>query len=229
MSSLRVLYDHTISHTKVVISVLDKDKREHHVVVPVPKSYEAALAIAFDQLGEYIPNFKPGSLLMEGAYFEYGLKSITGTAVWAKLPPEFWNEIVKDGDQLRICVASPRIRTVMPAAGWSQSTFVDPNSGPIKRMARFVQLVHKPSKNRGYIRIGRTALVPEPKTYKIAKDIACSTFYQGRHMKAMELYVKLRDNWEEVRGGTSSQDWKYLMESSGAQDVEIAVWGTNKK
>ncbi|KAF8890273.1 hypothetical protein CPB84DRAFT_1749111 [Gymnopilus junonius] len=99
---LRRLYDDTIPPRKILISVPDNEQKEHHLVVPIPNSYDAALAIAFDQLGEYF--LKEAKLLLEAAYLEYGMKSIDGSPVWAKLPPEFWKEIVKDGDHLKLCV-----------------------------------------------------------------------------------------------------------------------------
>lgn len=34
------------------------------------------------------------------------MRSPTGDVAWAKLPPEFWKEIIKDGDHLKLCQAT---------------------------------------------------------------------------------------------------------------------------
>ena len=44
LPNLRKLYDDVIPSGRVIISVTDNDRKEHHVVVPIPKSYEARLA-----------------------------------------------------------------------------------------------------------------------------------------------------------------------------------------
>ena len=59
------------------------------------------MTIVLDQLGEHIPMSGRTSLL-EGAYFSYWMRSPDGGAIWAKLPPEFWKELVKDGDMLTL-------------------------------------------------------------------------------------------------------------------------------
>ena len=56
---------------------------------------QAAMTIVFDQLGGHIPT-SGGASLLEGAYFQYWMRSPEGGVIWAKLPPEFWKELVKD-------------------------------------------------------------------------------------------------------------------------------------
>ncbi|KAF8968610.1 hypothetical protein BDZ97DRAFT_1799286 [Flammula alnicola] len=100
---LRKLYDEVLPTGKVLITVTDVGGKDHHVLVPIPKSYEAAIAIAIDQLGTYMPtNLNGGISPMEGAYFEYWVRSPGGDVVWARFPTEFWKETVKDGDQLKL-------------------------------------------------------------------------------------------------------------------------------
>ena len=59
------------------------------------------MTIVFDQLGGHIP-MSGGASLLEGAYFQYWMRSPAGGVIWAKLPPEFWKELVKDGDLLKL-------------------------------------------------------------------------------------------------------------------------------
>jgi hypothetical protein len=42
----------------------------------------------------------------EGGYFQYWMRSPGGDVIWAKLAPEFWKEILKDGDQLKLSFPS---------------------------------------------------------------------------------------------------------------------------
>ena len=59
------------------------------------------MTIVFDQLGGHIPT-SGGASLLEGAYFQYWMRSPEGGVIWAKLPPEFWKELVKDGGLLKL-------------------------------------------------------------------------------------------------------------------------------
>jgi hypothetical protein len=41
--SLRKLYDDVMPSGRVILTVTDKDLKEHHAVVPIPKSYDVRL------------------------------------------------------------------------------------------------------------------------------------------------------------------------------------------
>jgi hypothetical protein len=160
MKDLRKLYD-LLPAGKVLISVTDEDRVDHHILVPIPNSHEAAKVIAFDTLCK-------GSLLQD-AYFTYGMRCASGHVMWPTLPPEFWNEIVKDGDQVKFMNKPPPLNF---DAGFESS-----------HLAKFMKL--GPSNT-----IGDCVTVPLPMTYQDAQRFAVMTFYKRYPRTGLTLHIR---------------------------------------
>jgi len=178
---------------KVLISVTDKDLVDHHVLVPIPKSYEAAKSIAFDTLGRHlsISPITTRNSLLEEAFFNYSLLSSDGDVVWCKLPSEFWTEVIRDGDQLKLLV--------QPSAplDWTQ------DGG---KLARFLLLGPDES-----ILESESVIIPLPRTYQDARRFALTTFYKRyTNTRGVGLRVRKRvggvHKWVSV-DFQSDRDW----------------------
>jgi hypothetical protein len=188
---LRKLYDDVLPPGKVIISVTDKDLVDHHAIVPIPKSYEAAMAIAFDQLGEHIATIKEP--LLKDVYFKYSVRCPSGEVVWAKLAPEFWKEVVKDGDQLKLFRKLPYLLAKIVKFGW---------------------------KSRAEVLDFMTA--PLPKTYQDAKRLALATFYPQHPTTDISLFLRIGTQWVTADSHEEG-NWMRLVAEVDKKDVYIPI------
>jgi len=190
MKDLRKLYD--LSPTgKVLISVTDEDRVDHHVLVPIPKSYEAAKLITFDTLGKHIP--KNGGSVLQDTYFTYGMRSASGHTIWPTLPPYFWKEIIKDGDQLKL------LNEPAPL-------YLDAGSEG-SRLAKFMELGPGDT-------IRDCVTVPLPMTYQDAHRFAVTTFYKRYPSAGLTLRIRKEVSgvlqWVPVNSQVQA-DWIFEM------------------
>ena len=65
------------------------------------------MAFAFDHLSEHLVRKSRGPSnerpVLQAFHFKYWARTPSGEAIWAKLPAEFWEHIVHDGDHLKLC------------------------------------------------------------------------------------------------------------------------------
>ncbi|KAF8890265.1 hypothetical protein CPB84DRAFT_1401422 [Gymnopilus junonius] len=176
------------------------------VVVPLPRSYQAAIKIALHQLSEYIDSVLPGQEL-RNAYFRYRPSKPAyeiSEPPWAELPPEYWN-IVRDGDMLML--------VFRPVSEISRR----------KKTVKYVELLQDPSNG---VRRGSVIIFPRPKSYDVSRLVVQSLFYEDRQMSNISLFMKKEsfEQWEEVNPNMRDKDWNAMMERSSGE-VEIGVWG----
>ncbi|KAF8890272.1 hypothetical protein CPB84DRAFT_1784950 [Gymnopilus junonius] len=157
---------------KVLISVADKDLVHHHVVVPVPRSYEAAKSVAFDALGHHlsVSPISTRNSLLEEAFFNYALLSSAGDVVWSRLPPGFWTDVIGDGDELRLLIQPPA------PLDWTR------DGG---RLAKFLLLEPEES-----VAESESVIIPLPRSYEDARRFALTTFYKRYPTRGVNLRIR---------------------------------------
>ncbi|KAF8890274.1 hypothetical protein CPB84DRAFT_1749112 [Gymnopilus junonius] len=172
---------------KIIISVTDNDLQDHHVITPIPNSYDTAVAIAFDQLGEHLST-ADGQTILESTYFKYWMRFPEGKSLWAKLPREFWMSIVKDGDHLKLC-------TIPTRSVQSKIT-----AGPVQ-VTTLIKLIHF---KIGEFRIIR--MIVRPKILEKAKQVVRDELFPGSTITLVIWMKRIGSKtWQSV---TSEDEWR---------------------
>jgi len=198
-ATLESLYANTNYPGRIFIRTSNPNSGVIDVVVPRPQSYEAALTIAFHQLGDRI-YVDPGTSLQD-AYFEYRIpvSDFSNGYRWAKLPRECWTRIVHDGDHLQLCFKKVS------------------NEKPTRTTVKFVELHEIPNSQ------GRVISFPRPGSYAVAKLVANILFYESKSVSPIMLFLKEKEKpferWRVVKSDITEKDWM-----AATEDVEIGVY-----
>ncbi|KAF8890270.1 hypothetical protein CPB84DRAFT_1784947 [Gymnopilus junonius] len=203
-TNLSSLYDITrMGRARIIIGY-----RGNNVVVPIPDTYEEALKVAFHQLSGYIrsDNWNVNSRYKD-AYFLYATPTTTSEP--AKLLPDYWNLIVRDGDFLTLCFRS------------------DSEISERNRTVKYIELLHSPSPSaHDRVRMGSVITFPWPASYNAATLTAKTLFYGSKQLSEIFLFVKKGplEQWRGIDSKVHDHDWK-LLTAVNDKEVEIGVWG----
>ncbi|KDR67087.1 hypothetical protein GALMADRAFT_147318 [Galerina marginata CBS 339.88] len=185
-----------------------EDQAEDHVIVPIPKSYEAAMTIALQVFAENIHAM--GMDTSDGMSLRYRMKESSGKVIWARIIPEFWNEVVEDGDRLRLASKASESQTEV------SSVF-----GTLIGNRQLVDPVGSSS-----------ILVLLPKTYQRTKALSIAKFNIPQET-IVQLYMRIKTDSESEQGtlnGWTAIDpnigsaWPALLAEIKNQYSKVEIW-----
>ncbi|KDR67085.1 hypothetical protein GALMADRAFT_258495 [Galerina marginata CBS 339.88] len=202
---LRRLYDNTVPSGKILISVAGEAQVGHHLVVPIPKSYEAAMTIALRIVAGN--SHTTGIDLSDDFSLKYRMKKPDGSFVWASIIPEFWNEVVKDGDHLRLASTT-----------WEILGGGSPIFGTIFGSSVLSEYVGS-----------KKIVVLLPETYQHTQIMCMAKFDMlDKNVKKVQLFIRIPSNPDSEGWTTIDRDigegWSALLTEIKNQYAKVEIW-----
>ncbi|PPR03185.1 hypothetical protein CVT24_012746 [Panaeolus cyanescens] len=150
----------------------------HYALVPLPRTYEDTISIAFDAFQSQLANSK--ALTQPNVEFSLMIKCVLRSgdpsmgSIWADIHPRNqWSCIVRDGDEILICVKMPQVQASAPKA------ISDHRLKPVPDSYAGPKLVfcHRPYGSAGYMY--HTVALQFVQSFEDLKEVAHAIF-QGQ-------------------------------------------------